>query len=426
MAVETFLGWAKRVTEQGAFNLTSMVTFVEETETYWREKGKTFHVPGWRKCAGREEGKGLVPRTMKHPVTGATFVFPVFTFTRTEGDLVQATLREPKCPHCGGSMERRARRDGSGDFFGCSSYPHCKGACNAWTSVDAPLAPKPEGEPAPKPQPKAVPAPSALVARICKLVEQARAIVEKHGMCLPIGYRTTRHLAHLAVICGDADEAWRLWVDGRVSEQERAKFDAEGMPAGRFTMPEKTEDGEPGWYETVARVLDAGLPVFLQGPAGTGKTRFAGWYATRTERTLETMVGSGDVAGRELWVARRDASKGETTTVPGPAARACENGDVLLLDEVDGFDANSLLPLNSVLNGDTEVSVPVLGKVKVDPAVRVIAAANTNGRSKDRTYTARNRLDGAFLNRFAVVIETRYETSVDQKVAEEVLKLLGA
>ncbi len=107
--------------------------------------------------------------------------------------------------------------------------------------------------------------------------------------------------------------------------------------------------------------------------------------------------------------------------MPGGAARAAEEGSVLLLDEADGFDSNALLTLNPVLNGDPHLTVPVLGKINISPEMRVIAAANTNGRSRDRTYNARNRLDGAFLNRFAVVVRVDFEEKIDLKIAQEIL-----
>ena len=35
-----------------------------------------------------------------------------------------------KCPECGSSMLRKTRRDGTGTFWGCSTYPKCTGIVN--------------------------------------------------------------------------------------------------------------------------------------------------------------------------------------------------------------------------------------------------------------------------------------------------------
>ena len=64
MAAETFVGWAKRVTRSGEYDLSALIAFVESVEGHWRgELGKTtWNVPGWRKVAGRSRRKGLWSR----------------------------------------------------------------------------------------------------------------------------------------------------------------------------------------------------------------------------------------------------------------------------------------------------------------------------------------------------------------------------
>lgn len=39
----------------------------------------------------------------------------------------EKTLERPVCPTCGKDMQRRARRDGSGEFWGCTGFPECRG-----------------------------------------------------------------------------------------------------------------------------------------------------------------------------------------------------------------------------------------------------------------------------------------------------------
>lgn len=419
---ERFLVWAKRMHEEGRFDLSAVIDYAEAHYAKYEEQGKPVtYDPLWRKITPFIKGKGRICRKMKQP-DGSWFVFPMFELAEEEGEPIGAKLLTPLCPKCGDMMERRYSTARKREFFGCASFPKCRGATAAFADVTPKTTPNTGTNPVAPVTPKP-PAPTKtkaekLVEDVVALVAKAREAAESHGISLPMGYRTTSHLIKLAVLADSANEAWRLWIDGRVSEQERTKFDAAGLPAG---SPKQLNEvaNQPKWYGTVASVLDMGLPVMLVGAAGTGKTRFAKWYAERVGKQLQMVVGSGDMAGRELWVARRDASNGNTSNVLGPAAKAAAEGDVLLLDEIDGFDSNALLPMNAVLNGEREVSVPVLGKVKVSDELRIIGAANTNGRNKDRTYNARNRLDGAFLNRFAVVVKTVYEPAVDRKVAEE-------
>jgi ssDNA-binding Zn-finger/Zn-ribbon topoisomerase 1 len=429
---ESFLRWAARVTREGKYDLTATIEFIASQRSAWRIAGQKGACNWWAKIAPRRRQQGVVPQSMRHHTTKEWFTFPMFEVNRL-GFLAQATLVEPKCPRCGGEMQRRTRGDTQEQFFGCKQYPRCRGTADAWKEftvggekkeVDQSLLQDVEDDKEEtKIEQEHIDPRETLIKRICELVKLGRKVVEDHGITLPIGYRTVAHLTHLAVILEDADDAWRLWCNGRLSDQEREKFEAAGMPKGSYDYGESI-DAEPAWYHLMRRVVDAALPVMVVGGAGGGKTRFAEWYAAQSSRKLHIATGSDDVAGRELWVSRRDASGGKTTNILGPAAMACERGDVLLLDEVDGFSANSLLPLNGVLNGNRKLCVPVLGEIEVHEDVRIIAAANTNGRSKDRTYTGRNRLDGATLNRFAVVVKVDYEARIDRKVAKEILDMI--
>jgi len=408
-----------RAHQSGQFNLNSLIEFTSSVVAYWEatnRSGKT--MPLLQRLRGYETPKGgLLPRTMKHPVTKSKFIFPLFSFEVGDDGLYQATPLLPKCPECAGEMKRVAATEKRPEAFACYA---CKNITEAFADVtgdgtqknEAPKA-KVEDE-----KPRKLRDYQQLITRVIAIVTLARKVVEQANMTLPIGVRTSEHLAKLAVVLGDADEAWRLWVDGRIPSQWREKFDAAGLPRGKFRPLPTKDENDPSWYGTVAAVLDAGLPVMIVGPAGSGKTYFAKHYAKRVQKDIEIVVGSGDLAGSQLWVDQISADNGSTTVHRGPASRACTDGSVLLLDEVDGFDPNSLLPMNAVLNGDRQLSVPVLGALDINPEVRIIACANTTGLTRDRTYTARNKLDGAFLNRFAVVVEATYEEKVDRKVAE--------
>lgn len=420
---ETSNAWMHRTHRSGEFNFTSLISFTDDVTAHWEGTNREGQkLPLLARLKGYETGKGVLPRTSKHPVTKAKFVFPLFKFDLDDDGLYNATLINPSCPECGAEMKRTAATESRPSAFAC--YP-CKVLTEAFDDVTG------DGKQKDEKKTKKTKKDDdrdtqlrdhkATVARILSIITLARKVVEDQGLSLPIGVRTSEHLAKLAVVLGDADEAWRLWIDGRVPSQWREKFDAAGLPKGKFRPMRNEDANDPTWYATVAKVLDAGMPVMVVGPAGSGKTYFAKWYARRVQKDIEIVVGSGDLAGSQLWVDQVSAKGGNTTVHRGPATRACTDGNVLLLDEVDGFDPNSLLPMNAVLNGDRQLSVPVLGNLDISEEVRIIACANTTGLTRDRTYTARNKLDGAFLNRFAVVVHAGYEIKVDQKVAENAI-----
>ena len=43
---------------------------------------------------------------------------------------ISSSAAVPKCPHCGGDMVLRHRRSDGAAFYGCRSYPRCKGIVN--------------------------------------------------------------------------------------------------------------------------------------------------------------------------------------------------------------------------------------------------------------------------------------------------------
>ena len=56
--------------------------------------------------------------------------------------VVDLQARAPQCPRCGGQMKLRSTRNGSSDFWGCMSYPTCKGTRNVIDVLDAQMEEK--------------------------------------------------------------------------------------------------------------------------------------------------------------------------------------------------------------------------------------------------------------------------------------------
>lgn len=453
MTRESFDSWASRTDEHG-YDLSEILTFCAAARMARLAEGNTGN-PEWAKTEGERSGKGRVPAKLTNPETGDSILMPLVDVS-VDGPKVEAFIVTPTCPACGSCMGRKtsAKRD----FFACMEHPRCKQAVPAWSycgieresdGVGIEHKPEPKPEPVktePKPEPKPVKkAMKPLSAKekkaaklaqlkalalkvtgdVIRLVEAGRKVVAEHGMTLPLSHTTVAQMTQMGIGLGSAEAAWRLWIDGRVSDAEREKFDTAGLPSGRFEFGagEPGQD-EPSWYFVAGFVLDLGLAVFLTGPTQSGKTRFAYWYAKTRGLDLSAIMGSQDFSAREFWCSRVELRKGETKEVPGPALKAIGHGEtgepgVLFLDEMCAFAENALLPLNGILDGRETLDVPVFGKVTVKKGFKLIAADNTNGRSMDRTYAGRSRLDGAFLNRFACVIKTTYLPEVDKKVAKE-------
>lgn len=149
------------------------------------------------------------------------------------------------------------------------------------------------------------------------------------------------------------------------------------------------------------------LNVWLRGPAGSGKTTAAHsvakaldlqFYFTGAIDTEYKLLGFVDAHGK--------LNSRQFRT-------AYENGGVFLFDEVDGSMAGALLALNAALaNGMADFPDGVVERHK---DFVCIAAANTWGQGATSDYIGRNRLDGAFIDRF-VQIDWLYDEDLEESL----------
>ena len=138
------------------------------------------------------------------------------------------------------------------------------------------------------------------------------------------------------------------------------------------------------------------VPVYLYGPAGTGKNVLSEQIATAMGLTfyycgclqnkyeLEGFVNAaGEYQETEFY-------------------RAFVNGGVFLFDEIDGTAAEVLIAFNAALaNG--YYNFPKCGRIKAHKDFIVLAAGNTTGHGGNDAYNGRYQLDASTLDRFAFV-----------------------
>jgi hypothetical protein len=135
--------------------------------------------------------------------------------------------------------------------------------------------------------------------------------------------------------------------------------------------------------------------VFVSGEASSGKT-------TGTEKLAEALSLK--------WYHQGAASQAYELTgyIDGhgnyhrtPLRDAWEHGGVLCMDELDGFDSAALLPVYAHLAGSHIAAFPD-GMVERHKDCVIIGTANTWGTGPTAEYVGRNKLDAAFLSRFAI------------------------
>jgi hypothetical protein len=151
-------------------------------------------------------------------------------------------------------------------------------------------------------------------------------------------------------------------------------------------------------FELLLRIVGANLPVFMVGPAGTGKTAGAEKVAAALGIDFYAMSVGSQTSKSDIF-GYKDATGAYHTT---PFREAYEKGGVFLLDEADAGNANVLVGLNAALSNGY-VFFPDGKMTQVHEKFRMVATANTFGNGASRQYVGRNQLDAATLDRFTVI-----------------------
>lgn len=169
-------------------------------------------------------------------------------------------------------------------------------------------------------------------------------------------------------------------------------------------------------YDMIKTCLSCGIPVYLVGPAGSGKnytieqiTRELGWnfYFSNSVQQEYKLTGFIDAGGEfhetEFYKACIDTEE-------------C----VFFLDEIDASIPDVLVLLNAAIaNGYFEFPN---GRVDFDK-VHFVAAGNTVGSGADDMYTGRMVLDQATLDRF-VIIDFDYCELIEKKLTNNNKELI--
>lgn len=162
-------------------------------------------------------------------------------------------------------------------------------------------------------------------------------------------------------------------------------------------------------FDTVLKFVANNEPVFLTGPAGSGKNVLCKqvaqalglkFYFTNAVTQEYKLTGFTDANGNY-----------QATQF----YKAFTEGGIFMLDEMDASIPEVLIILNAAIaNRYFDFPAPI-GYVEAHPDFRVIAAGNTTGNGADFEYVGRNQLDAASLDRFAV-IQIDYSPTIENAV----------
>lgn len=181
-------------------------------------------------------------------------------------------------------------------------------------------------------------------------------------------------------------------VDGTTTERETS-----------FTI---TED-----YKQVLNCAANRLPVYLFGPAGTGKTTFAMEIAKDLNLPCYIQGTTNDI------FALQGIKLPNGEYIKSNVQKAVEGGGVLLLDECDSYTEEVQTWLNSLL-ANRKISFTDCGTVEAHKDLVIIGAGNTNGNGQNDKYL-RQQFDAAFLNRFAIKKYVGYSQCAEDNINKD-------
>lgn len=162
-------------------------------------------------------------------------------------------------------------------------------------------------------------------------------------------------------------------------------------------VPKKVEGVQHEKFETVLKFVANDEPVFLTGPAGSGKN----FICKQVADALGLKFYFSNAVTQEYKLTGFTDANGYYQ--PTQFYKAFTEGGVFMLDEMDASIPEVLVILNAAIaNRYFDFPAPI-GYVEAHPDFRVIAAGNTTGHGADYEYVGRNQLDAASLDRFAIV-----------------------
>lgn len=163
-------------------------------------------------------------------------------------------------------------------------------------------------------------------------------------------------------------------------------------------------------FDFIKSLIAEGMPVMLEGEAGSGKTTVLMQIAEALGLPFYSITGTQQTSVANL-LGFKDVNGNYSST---QLREAYEHGGLFLMDEYDGFNPNTILAMNSVENGFISFPDKV---VHAHPDFRLVATVNPS--NQHAAFTGRSKQDAAALDRYINIPMDR-DPHLELKLTSEV------
>jgi len=185
---------------------------------------------------------------------------------------------------------------------------------------------------------------------------------------------------------------------------------------------------EWGNYKTVELLLKSNkfFTLYITGDSGSGKNEMIAHACAKLNRPMVRVSMTRETKEEHL-IGSKTLLDGSIVYEEGPVVWCAEHGAVLIIDEISAADANELMCLQSIAEGNPFFVKAANKLVTPKEGFCIIATDNTKGRGSDSgRYIGTNILNDAFLERFEMTMEQGYPTEkIERKIIEKLMHKIG-
>ena len=218
----------------------------------------------------------------------------------------------------------------------------------------------------------------------------------------------------VSAIVDDTLTAWqRETLPGLIAEHAPQNKGGPVIHMPELPAPVQLPEGEllHQQFTQILSWLRAGVPVWAWGAPGSGKTHMGRQLAVALGVDCYTMSIDETTTANKL-LGFQNLVSGDF--VPGWLYKPYLTGGLVVIDEIDTGNPGIIAGLNALVSNG-HYMFPNGETVPKHPQFYVMACANTNGTGAIAGFTARQRLDAATLNRFALV-KLEYDRELEKAI----------